>query len=98
MSVAAAAVVLALLALALFGMGRLVLKALKLGKDGGPAEADPMFAPTPEVVTRPPEAPEGPGLSREEADPSHYWNEGEQVPVDMTAEELAGEGLATQAP
>ena len=80
-------VLLALLAIAM-GRGMLAL----LGGAGGGGEADPMFAEPAEAVTRPPELDgETPDGAATAMDASDTWVYEAQTPVDMTAEEHAGE-------
>ena len=91
--------VIAVLALAVFALGRGLLGLLNaFGHDGGAMEPDPMFAEEAVQVTRPPELDaegEPPALSD---DPSRNWVYEELTPVDKTAGELAAESLDASMP
>ena len=92
----AALAVIALLALAISGVARLITGVVRvISTDGGEIERDPMFAEDALLTTRPPE------LSQEEGaafhDNSANWDVGEETPVDMTAEELAREATASDS-
>ena len=90
----AALAVIALLALAITGVVRLITGAVNLiVTDGGAAEPDPMFAGEAELTTRPPELYDEQGTVF--TDNSAAWDVGEETPVDMTAEELAREAAAS---
>lgn len=86
---AAAILCVAVLALVAIGMGRGVLAILTASGSGG--EADPMFAPPPETVTRPPELLQDYGEAAGARDMSDTWVYENLTPVDKTAEELASE-------
>ena len=91
--------VIAVLALAVFALGRGLLGLLNaFGHDGGAMEPDPMFAEEAVQVTHPPELDaegEPPALSD---DPSRNWVYEELTPVDKTAGELAAESLDASMP
>lgn len=70
-----------------------VLGALGLTKSRG-AGIDPQFAEPAETVTRPPELDESGSPVVDGDDPSAAWEQGEQTPVDKTAEELGREAEA----
>lgn len=93
----AALAVLALLALAITGVVRLVNATVSmLATDGGEAGLDPMFAGEAELTTRPPELAGEEGSAFE--DNSANWDIPEGSPVDMTADELAREADAQNNP
>lgn len=88
---AAALAVTAILAIALAVLlTRLVRGALGF-LHRGDAGKDPQFAEPTEYVTRPPEMTGEGKWPGEVEDPSTAWEQGEQTPVDKTAEELARE-------
>ena len=86
-----AAVVAALL---LFLLLRMLLGALRLTHTRGTAARDPQFAEPAEVVTRPPDLDATGGSLQLADDPSSGWEQGEQTPVDKTADELVREAEA----
>ena len=89
---AAAAVALLLVSL----LVRLIAGAFGTARRGGAGERDPQFAEPAEVVTRPPELAGEGDWPRLGEDQSAHWDEGEQTPVDKTAEELAQEAEAAR--
>ena len=78
--------------LALTGIVRALSGMLRVHRAGSSGETDPMFAPTPEAVTRPPDldGDEGNGSAAAE-DRSSEWHYDELNPVEKTADELAQE-------
>lgn len=92
LKIAVGLIAVALLVLALVLMSRLFLGALNLLRtDGGAAQPDPQFE-TPAETYAPPDALfEDPTAIVPDGDPSENWAEGEQTPVDKTAEELSRE-------
>ena len=73
---------------------RLLLGGLRASHKGGAGVLDPQFAEPAEAVTRPPELDASGQAPQLEDDPSLNWDQGEQVPVDMTADELVREAEA----
>jgi len=91
---AVVAAVVAATALLAVGAVRLFTGALRLARTGGTGEPDPQFAEPAEVVTRPPELGGEGEYEPLPEDPSAGWDQGEQTPVDKTAEELSREAEA----